>query len=197
MCKDYSVKRVKNGKPELDKRGKQIVDGYSCACVKVDFNKWPKPVAARFADATGRNGSNRYRYNFNGKIKMYKECMDSILKRDSSVAPCMEQMKAGKKMSKQQQAECQSKGVAQKQYMEMMKAFEVNLNCQGICTPSHFWWFRSIETGPPKQGCLLGIKREFNNTSGVAAIVMIVAVCVAICLCCCTCMLCPCFSKKK
>jgi len=71
--------------------------------------------------------------------------------------------------------------------MALTKALETKLDCQGMCTPSTWWWFKDITTGSPQVGCMLGIKRNFNETSGAAAIVMIVAVIVSLTLFCCSC----------
>jgi len=56
-----------------------------------------------------------------------------------------------------------------------------------MCTPSTWWWYKDITVGAPQVGCMIGIKRNFNATSGAAAIVLVIAVIVSLTLFCCTC----------
>jgi len=68
----------------------------------------------------------------------------------------------------------------------LIKTIEQTLDCQGMCQPTTFWWNKDITKGSPQIGCLIGVKNEFKNTSGAAAIVMIVAIIISFCLAICT-----------
>jgi hypothetical protein len=51
-----------------------------------------------------------------------------------------------------------------KDFENLARNVEENLNCNGICSPGIFYYFKTLDNGPPKASCLSGIKKEFFST---------------------------------
>jgi len=75
-----------------------------------------------------------------------------------------------------------------------MKSFEKKLNCQGICTPSKWWWHNDITKGSPQRGCLVGIKAEIDMSLGVIYTGLVFAIILAFLLLLISC--CEVYNKK-
>ena len=48
----------------------------------------------------------------------------------------------------------------------MIKEFETNLKCAGMCTVPDFWFYQDFYNGPPAQSCLSSMKNELDKVSG-------------------------------
>lgn len=42
--------------------------------------------------------------------------------------------------------------------MYWLEFFEDEYDCAGVCSPSLFYWSKSIELGRPNKSCIIGIK---------------------------------------
>ena len=76
-----------------------------------------------------------------------------------------------------------------------MNILESNLNCQGICKPTMFWFFRPITEGQPPRSCAVAVKETFDETFGALAWGLTATTIVSFSLLMCTCGLCR--KRKK
>ena len=47
--------------------------------------------------------------------------------------------------------------------INLMKQFEEDFSCSGMCEHATFWASKSIELGPPKQACIYRLKDSFDE----------------------------------
>jgi hypothetical protein len=52
---------------------------------------------------------------------------------------------------------------------------EENLNCNGICYPGIFYYFKTLDNGPPKANCLDGLKKAFGSKPLGIGILLIIS----------------------
>ncbi len=53
--------------------------------------------------------------------------------------------------------------------------FEKSLNCNGICYPGLFYYFRSIKEGPPSKNCINGFTELFKDKALAIGILLLVS----------------------
>jgi hypothetical protein len=51
--------------------------------------------------------------------------------------------------------------------LELFQIIEDNMDCQGLCKPTHFWFFRPITDGQPTQTCAVALKESFDSSFGL------------------------------
>lgn len=77
-----------------------------------------------------------------------------------------------------------------KKTMKVAKLVETNLDCNGLCRSARFWFFKDVTLGQPDKSCIAAIKTEFDETSGAAAVVMLITNVISGLLLLCSCRLC-------
>jgi len=179
-----------------------------CPCAKItddsSYSKEARAVfakdAATYAKLSARQKEDFTGYRFDGKIKNYMECetlsfqgYEGLVEKTTESCIAEARKNNSGKSAKERAAReskaalCKTDKAGFEAFRVLVKALETNLDCQGMCTPSTWWWNKDITTGSPQVGCMLGIKRNFNETSGAAAVVMVIAVIVSLTLFCCSC----------
>jgi hypothetical protein len=50
--------------------------------------------------------------------------------------------------------------------LNIIKDFEQNMNCVGMCRKPRFWFFKEYFEGPPTMTCITSIKQELAEVNG-------------------------------
>ena len=74
-----------------------------------------------------------------------------------------------------------------------MQNVESALNCNGVCQPGLFYYFKTLASGPPMQNCITGLQNIFlNKPMGIGIVLLIsffltLLTCIASMSMCCQC----------
>lgn len=52
---------------------------------------------------------------------------------------------------------------------------EASLNCNGVCYPGLFYYFRTINSGPPSKNCIDGIRDVFGDKALAIGVLLLVS----------------------
>ncbi|CDW73571.1 tetraspanin family protein [Stylonychia lemnae] len=58
--------------------------------------------------------------------------------------------------------------------LDFIKNLEDEEDCSGLCGAHKFWFYRSINNGPPSSNCQSGIQKQYNLTFGILGIGLLV-----------------------
>lgn len=61
------------------------------------------------------------------------------------------------------------------EFEKFARDFESSLNCNGICYPGLFYYFKSIRSGPPTNNCIEGITTLFKDKPVAIGILLLVS----------------------
>ena len=75
-----------------------------------------------------------------------------------------------------------------------MEVLENYLNCQGLCKPTYFYFFRPISEGQPPRSCTVALKAFYDETFGILAWGLLTTIIAGTCTLMCSCGL---FRKKR
>ena len=62
-----------------------------------------------------------------------------------------------------------------KSFETFARDFESNLNCNGICYPGLFYYFKSVKSGPPMKNCIDGVTVLFKDKPLAIGILLLVS----------------------
>eukprot|EP00347_Sterkiella_histriomuscorum_P017389 403349568 len=58
---------------------------------------------------------------------------------------------------------------------DLIETLESDFNCNGICSPGNFYFFRKVQEGPPNKNCINGIKDQFKEKPLAIGVILIVS----------------------
>ena len=58
---------------------------------------------------------------------------------------------------------------------DLIETLENDFNCNGICSPGNFFYFRKVQDGPPIKNCITGIKDQFKEKPLAIGVILIVS----------------------
>lgn len=109
------------------------------------LTKWSLEDQTLFSDSS--------KYSFDGTIKNFYECYQKLVQ-DGNV-------------SEDQKIKDRD--------LKLIKDFEINMNCIGICETPKFWFFRDYQVGPPSMNCVTSIKNEIDESKGALGYIMAIS----------------------
>lgn len=163
---------------ELQKSQQLMCTREYCPCMPVDYKNWAPAEQALLLGTANKDfklksynkGERRFEFVEDGFIETFGQCYEIIKKRKPELCNFSPNLK------------------------KTLETLEGNLNCQGICKRTLFWFFRPISEGQPPRNCAVAIKEEYDRTFGNLAWGLFSVTLLTFCLLMCTCGLCR---KKK
>ena len=117
-----------------------------CRCSSeglTNLDKWPRDQQTELKDANT--------YYFDGTIKSYFECYTSL----------------------KNEGKLEEQDLFTNQELNLIKDFEKNLECLGICDTPRFWFFEKYYEGPPSSTCITEFKQEMDSLDGFIGYTML------------------------
>lgn len=92
------------------------------------------------------------KYSFDGTINNFYECYQKLVK----------------------DGEIGDEQKIKERDLKLIKDFELNMNCIGVCQTPKFWFFKEYYAGPPASNCISSIKSEIDDSKGALGYLMLI-----------------------